>query len=396
MFKTPTIKFLTPIFLCFCFVTLSASAQTRDTISVNGQNNSVISTAVPFLLVAPDSRGASLGDNGVSTSPDVNSMHWNAAKYAFATSGNAVGVSYTPWLRRLVSDINLAYIAGYTKLDNRQTLAASFRYFSYGDIIYTDGLGNNYGQYKPSEFTFDMAYARKLSNSVSMALAGRYIHSNLGQATQSSTTKPASGAAADISIYWNKDIKLFGTSATTSFGTNISNIGTKIDYGDKVKDFLPTNLRIGGTSDFHFTETSSLAFSLDLNKLLVPSQPIYDANRNIIAGKDPNVSVPRGIIQSFSAVGGTKQVLEEISYAFGMEYNYNRQLFLRTGYFYENPSQGNRQYLTLGAGVKFDVFNLDLAYLVSSKVNPLSNTLRFSLNFYFGDRKDSGSRESVQ
>jgi len=372
-------------------ISLYIKAQT-NTISTNGSNSSTITTAAPFLLIAPDSRGAALGDNGVATAPDVNSMHWNPAKYAFANDGQAIGISYTPWLRKLVSDINLAYVSAYTKLDNRQTLATSFRYFSYGDIIYTDQLGNNYGLFKPSEFAFDAAYIRKLSNNFSMALAGRFIHSNIGQSTQSSNLKPANGLAADIAIYWTKDVTLLGSSATASYGVDISNIGTKIDYGSSTKDFLPTNLRIGGSTNFHMDENNSLAFSLDLNKLLVPTNPILDQNGNIISGKNPNVSVPAGIFQSFTdAPGGFKQELQEISYSIGMEYNYAQQLYLRTGYFYENPNQGNRRYLELGAGVKYNVFNIDFAYLISDNTNPLSNTLRFSLNFYFGDKRPSDS-----
>jgi hypothetical protein len=382
-------------------ISLKILAQTTsgNTIATNGQNSSTITTAAPFLLIAPDSRGASMGDNGVASAPDVNSMHWNPAKYAFAPDGGGLGISYTPWLRKLVSDINLAYVSAYTRLDQRQTLAASFRYFSYGDIIYTDQLGNNYGLFKPSEFSFDAAYARKLSNNFSMALAGRFIHSNIGQSTQSSNLKPANGVAADIAIYWNKEVNLLGSSATAAYGVNISNIGTKIDYGSSTKDFLPTNLRIGGSTNFHLDENNSVAFSLDLNKLLVPTNPIRDLNGNIISGKDPNVSVPAGIFQSFTdAPGGVKQELQEISYSVGMEYNYSQQLYLRTGYFYENPNQGNRRYLELGAGVKYNVFNIDFAYLLSDNTNPLSNTLRFSLNFYFGDKKlsDSGSRDSFQ
>jgi len=376
-----------------------AQTTTSNTIATNGQNSSTITTAAPFLLIAPDSRGASLGDNGVATAPDVNSMHWNPAKYAFSPEGQAIGISYTPWLRKLVSDINLAYVSAYTHLDQRQTLATSFRYFSYGDIIYTDQLGNNYGLFKPSEFAFDAAYIRKLTNNFSMALAGRFIHSNIGQSTQSTALKPANGIAADIAIYWNKEVTLLGTAATAAYGVDISNIGTKIDYGSSTKDFLPTNLRIGGSTNFHLNETSSVALSLDLNKLLVPTNPITDANGNIISGKNPNVSVPAGIFQSFTdAPGGFKQELQEIAYSLGLEYNYSNQLYLRSGYFYENPNQGNRQYLELGAGVKYNVFNIDFAYLISNNTNPLSNTLRFSLNFYFGDKKlsDSGGSSTFQ
>ena len=363
-------------------------AHAQSQIATNGQSSSVITTAAPFLLIAPDARGAGMGDNGVATSGDVNSMHWNPAKYAFAPSDNAVGISYTPWLRRLASDINLGYVSGYKKLDQNQTIAGSFRYFSYGDIIYTDPQGNNYGQVTPSEFAVDLAYIRKLTENFSIALAGRFIHSNIGQSTSSGgNLRPGSAGAADVGIYYNKDASLLGTNTTISYGVDISNIGTKMDYGTGTKSFLPTNLRIGGGTNFHLDESSSFGVNLDINKLLVPTEPIRDVNGNIIKGQDPNVSVPAGMFQSFyDAPGGFKQEIQELSYALGLEYNYNNQFFLRGGYFYENPNNGNRRYLTVGAGVKYNVFNLDFAYLIADTQNPLANTLRFSLNFYFGDK----------
>lgn len=381
------------IFLTFPFCSQSQSLTTSSsTILTNGQNSSTITTAAPFLLIAPDSRGASQGDNGAATAPDVNSMHWNPAKYAFANEGSSIGISYTPWLRKLVSDINLAYITGYTRISQKQYIAGSLKYFSYGDIIYTDQSGNNYGLFKPSEFSLDGAYIARLSNNTSMALTARYIHSNIGQSTQSTSLQPANALAADVSLYWNKETTFLGSSATVAYGIDISNIGTKINYGGATKDFLPCNLRMGGSSNFHLNESNSIALSLDLNKLLVPTNPIYDSNGNIVKGQNPNVSVPAGIFQSFTdAPGGFKQELQEIAYSAGLEYDYSRQFFLRTGYFYENPNQGNRRYLELGVGLKYNVFNIDFAYLMSQNTNPLSNTLRFSLNFYFGDKNLNNS-----
>ncbi len=382
IFNTRSFLLVSAFFLC---TSASLYAQT-NTISTNGQSGTTTSAA-PFLLIAPDARGGAMGDNGVATSGDVNSMHWNPAKYAFAPTDNAVGVSYTPWLRRLTNDINLAYVSGYKKLNQNETIAGSFRYFSYGDIIYTDEQGNNYGQVTPSEFALDLSYIRKLTDNFSIALAGRFIHSNIGQSTQDANLRPGNAGAADVAIFYNKDVTLFGTNTTTTYGVNISNIGTKLDYGTGTKSFLPTNLRIGAGTNFHFDETSSFAVNLDLNKLLVPTNPIRDVKGNIVQGKDPNVSVPTGIFQSFyDAPGGFKQQVQQVSYALGLEYDYNHQFFLRSGYFYENPNQGNRRYFTLGAGVKYNVFNLDLAYLVSDRQNPLANTIRFSLNFYFGNK----------
>ncbi len=374
----------------------SVFAQTTTT-AINTNGSSALTTAAPFLLIAPDARGGGMGDNGVASSGDVNSMHWNPAKYAFAPSDNAIGISYTPWLRRLTNDINLGYVSGYKKLDQNQTIAASFRYFSYGDIIYTDQQGNTYGQVNPNEFSLDLAYIRKLTENFSIAVAGRFIHSNIGQSSGDNQLMPGNAGAADIAVYYKKDGTLFGTNNTTTYGINISNIGTKMDYGTGTKSFLPTNLRFGAGTDFHLDESSSFAVNLDVNKLLVPTNPIRDVNGNIVRGKDPNVSVPAGIFQSFyDAPGGFKEELQELSYALGLEYNYNHQFFLRSGYFYENPNKGNRRYLTLGAGVKFNVFNLDFSYLISDKQNPLSNTLRFSLNFYFGNKIDGGNRSGDQ
>lgn len=388
-------KYLLLTGICLICFTFSVFSQNKSA-AINTNGSSALTTAAPFLLIAPDARGGAMGDNGAATSGDVNSMHWNPAKYAFAPGDNAIGISYTPWLRRLTNDINLGYVSGYKKLDQNQTLAGSFRYFSYGDIIYTDEQGNNYGQVTPSEFSVDLAYIRKLTDNFSIALAGRFIHSNIGQSSSDNSLMPGNAGAADIAIYYKKDGRLFGTNTTTSYGVNISNIGTKMDYGTGNKSFLPTNLRIGAGENFHLDESSSFAVNLDVNKLLVPTNPIRDQNGNIVKGMNPNVSVPAGIFQSFyDAPGGGKEELQELSYALGMEYNYNQQFFLRSGYFYENPNKGNRRYLTLGAGVKFNIFNLDFSYLVSQKQNPLSNTLRFSLNFYFGNKisGDAGHEE---
>ncbi len=375
------------------FLNIAYGQNTVSTYS-GGNNSSIITTAATFLLLAPDARSAGMGDIGVATSGDVNSMHWNPAKYAFISSSSALGTTYTPWLTRLVNDIGLYYVSGYTKIDNKQTLAASLDYFTYGSILYTDLNANNYGSAHPSEYSFDLSYIRRLSNNFALALAGRYIRSNLGQITTGGGGgQPANGFAADIALYSKKEINLLGTPATASYGIDISNIGTKISYGGSKFDFLPTNLRLGASSNFHLDEASSLAFSLDLNKLLIPSNPILDSSGKIVKGKSTNVGVAKGIFQSFTdAPGGAKQELEEVSYGLGMEYSYNEQLFFRTGYYHENPNFGNRRYLTLGAGFKYSAFGVDFAYLIASQVNPLSNTLRFSLNFYFGDKNLSNSQ----
>ncbi len=351
-----------------------------------------VTTAVPFLLIAPDARGGAMGDGGVASAADVNSMHWNPAKYAFAPDDKGLGISFTPWLRRLTSDVNLGYVSAYKKLDQQQTLAASFRYFSYGNINYTLDDGTPYGSIKPADFAVDLAYIRKLNQDFSIALAGRYIHSDIGQAsTQSGNLQAASAGAVDVAVYYSKDSHIGRIPATISYGVNISNIGTKLNYGTAQNQFLPTNLKVGAGSDFHFDDNNSLAINLDINKLLVPTPPIRDQNNNVIKGKDPNVSVPSGIFQSFyDAPGGVHEEIQELSYAVGAEYNYNKHFFLRSGYFYEDPMKGNRQYFTAGAGVRYRSLHIDTSYLIAEKQSPLNNTLRFSLSFSFGDKLSKG------
>jgi hypothetical protein len=363
-----------------------------------------ITTAVPFLMISPDSRAGGMGDAGVASSADANSVHWNASKLAFAEKKMAIGVSYTPWLRALVPDINLAYLSGYYKTKKNGTFGGSLRYFSLGDITFTDINGNTIGQFRPNEFALDVCYALKLSNVFSMGGAVRYVNSNLtgGTFVDGSATKPGRTLAVDISAtYRNEKIKLGGKEGILTFGANISNIGGKMSYSNRNSatnsNFLPINLRLGGSLALNLDDYNSITFLADANKLLVPTPPIYqlDSKGNVIPdgsggykiayGQDPNRGVASGIFGSFSdAPGGAKEELKEINYSLGMEYWYNKLFAIRGGYFYENPLKGNRQYVTLGAGVKYNVFGLDFAYLIPTKQrNPLENTLRFSLTFDF-------------
>ncbi|MND45597.1 hypothetical protein D3C80_364600 [compost metagenome] len=371
---------------------LAGSKASAQDVQTDGRSGNSITTAVPFLLIGPDSRAGGMGDAGGSTTADVSSMHWNPAKYAFAESKAGIGLDYSPWLRSLgIQDIILAYMSGYYKIDDQQTIASSVRFFSLGELTFTDNTGQVFGQYNPSEYAIDAAYIRKLSEYFSMAIAARYIHSNLGSGNISTIDfNPGNAFACDVAIYYNKDVTFLNTNSNVAWGVNISNIGTKMQYGSR-KNFLPTNLRLSGASTFKFDENNSLAITLDINKLLVPTNPIYDDEGNIIAGEDPNKTVPAGIFGSFSdAPGGFKEEMQEINFASGLEYWYSNLIALRTGYFYENPNKGNRQYFTVGAGLKYDDISFDFSYLIPGKQNnPMEKTLRFSLLFNFGKKSNS-------
>jgi len=352
-----------------------------------------ITTAVPFLLIAPDSKAGAMGDVGVATTPDANSMHWNPAKYAFVDDDMGFAVSYVPWLRALVPDINLSYLAGYRKLNDNEAIAMELRYFSLGDITFTDIVGTTIGQYKPSEFSLGTAYSRKLSDNFSLAIAGRYIYSNLtgGQFAGGIETVAGQSIAADIAGYYTKAIRISGKDLDLAIGGNISNIGNKISYTETaVRDFIPINLRLGTAIGTEFDDYNKMSFAFDINKLLVPTPPVYNQNEEIVAGMDPDVSVVSGIFQSFwDAPGGTKEEFREINYSIGTEYWYADQFAIRAGYFFEHDTKGGRKFFTFGSGIKYNVFALDFSYLINASRaingnNPLANTMRFTLVFDFG------------
>jgi hypothetical protein len=355
-----------------------------------------IQTVVPFLTIAPDSRAGAMGDAGVATSPDVYSMHWNPAKFAFIEGNGGVGISYSPWLRNLVPDINIAYLAGYKRLDNKQVLSASLLYSSLGDVPFTDDFGNLERTFKPNEFSLDAAYSRLFTDNLSGGIAFRFIYSNLtgGSYAGGIATKPGISFAADISGYYRKEITLFSKDALLGFGLNFSNIGSKMNYSDgQTSDFIPMNMRIGTAGTIELDSYNKITLTIDLNKLLVPTPPIYSQTTpdSIILGKNPDVSVPVAIFQSFyDAPGGLKEELHEITYSFGVEYWYNNQFAIRGGYFHENETKGNRKYFTAGAGFRLNVFTIDFSYLMPLVQNhPLARTLRFSLAFDFNAMKNS-------
>ncbi|HUU99549.1 MAG TPA: type IX secretion system outer membrane channel protein PorV [Bacteroidales bacterium] len=345
-----------------------------------------IQTVVPFLIIAPDSRAGAMGDAGVATTPDLYSMHWNPAKYAFIDGKGGVGISYSPWLRNLVPDINIAYLTGYYRIDKKQVASASLLYSSLGDVPFTDDFGNLERTFKPNELSFDLGYSRIFAENFSGGIAFRFIYSNLtgGSYAGGAATKPGTSFAADISGYYHKEISLFNKDALLGLGVNFSNIGSKMSYSDaQTSDFIPMNLRLGSAGTINIDEFNKLTLTIDLNKLLVPTPPVYNIDMEIIDGKDPNVSVPVAIFQSFyDAPGGFKEEMREITLSFGAEYWYNEQFAIRAGYFHENETKGNRKYFTTGAGFRMKGFTIDFSYLMPLAQNhPLARTLRFSLAF---------------
>jgi hypothetical protein len=399
---------LKPVFVSCLFtaIILLSVKQSYSQTSVIGKNLdeelNTITTAVPFLQIGPDARAGGMGEAGVSSAPDANSLHWNPAKYSFLKSDLGFAMSYSPWLRELVSDINLAYLTGFKKIGEDQAVAASLVYFSLGDITFTNITGDVIGNYRPNEFAVSLAYSRMLTNTLSGAVSGRFIHSNLtqGQEVAGTSTKPGNSVAADIAVYAEHPLEFTNLAGGKfAWGVNISNIGAKISYSDDntQRDFIPTNLRLGPSLTLDIDDYNRLTFMVDFNKLLVPTPPtydqdslgntIYDDNGNplILSGRDPNVSVPVGMFQSFyDAPGGFNEEVHEIAIAGGIEYWYDRQFALRAGYFHEHSTKGNRKFFTLGAGLRYNVFGLDFSYLIATEqLNPLSNTLRFTLHFDF-------------
>jgi len=380
-------------------ITLYFAAFSQQNVSgvdeIGRDNLNTITTAVPFLLISPDSRAGGMGDVGVATSPDANSLHWNPAKFAFVEDEVGFAVSYVPWLRALVPDINLSYLAGYKKLNKNEAIAMELRYFTLGDITFTDVIGNNLGQYKPSEFAIGSAYSRKLSDQFSLAISGRYIYSNLtgGQSAGGITTNAGQSVAADVAGYFRKDIRIAKKDMELALGANISNIGNKVRYTEtSTRDFIPINLRLGTALNADLDEYNKISFAFDINKLLVPTPPIYNdsIDGQIDFGQDPNVSVVSGIFQSFGdAPGGFSEEMREINFSVGTEYWYDDQFAVRAGYFNEHNTKGGRKFFTFGSGVKYNVFALDFSYLINASRaingnNPLANTMRFTLIFDFG------------
>jgi len=398
-----------PIFLLF-FVSGNSSIAQNGT-APSGPQLNAIQTAVPFMTITPDSRAGGMGDVGVASEPDINSQYWNSAKYPFMESKGGVALSYTPWLRRLINDINLAYLAGFYKIDDKQVISAALRYFSLGQIVFTDNYGTPQGIYVPNEFAIDAGYSRLLTDNFSGGIVFRFIRSDLtgGQTVGGGESKAAMAIAGDLGFYYRKpDLRMGNKDVILGLGVQIANMGNKVSYtADQEKSFLPINMRLGGALTINMDDYNSISFMADVNKLLVPTPPVWatdsigapikddDGNQVIAHGKNPFVAVPVGMFQSFYDAPGVimddgnrsvwREEINEISFSIGLEYWYRKQFAIRGGYFHEHETKGNRKYFTIGMGLRLNVFALDFSYLVPVKQqNPLANTLRFTLGFEFG------------
>lgn len=401
---TKSLKTLSPFVAATLFVCVATQTALADGNQIKNEFNP-IETGVTSLGIAPDARGASMGDIGAATEPDANSQFWNPSKYAFAYSNAAVSLNYTPWLRKLVNDIFLANLSGYWKIGSgdNQAISASLRYFSLGEVSAQD-LADNTTSLSPYEMSIDVGYSRKLSEKFSMGVVFRYIYSDMGFSSSyaGDQSTGASAVSADLAGYFTTYPIIGQNECQWSWGWNISNIGTKVSYDNGNRPaFLPTNLKLGTSFTFPLADYHTLAVNLDLNKLLVPSKPrdsdYLDENGQIDqrayekAYEDwQNMSPITGIFKSFSdAPGGFKEELREISYSLGAEYSYNQQFFLRAGYYHESQYKGNRQYFGFGAGFSLNVVRLDASYmLATAQTSPLDQTLRFTLTFDMDGLRD--------
>ncbi len=369
----------------------AASAQTRK---IN-----VVTTAVPFLRISPDARAGGMGDLGVATSPDASSSYYNLGKVVFNDLPAGVNLTYTPWLKKIVPDVYLASAAAYYKMDELQAISGSLRYFSLGNIQFTDANGNQIGNGNPREFGVDLGYSRRLSTQLGVGVGLKYIYSNLTAGSAFGSSKPGSAVAADLGLYYHG---LTEAGEGWAFGAALTNLGSKIAYTDNAeqKDFIPANMGLGTSYTKVLDESNKIMFGLDVNKLLVPTPPQFQDNPNgdpaiddansMLVNNYRSTSVISSWGKSFGdAPGGFSEELKEFQVSLGAEYTYNNQFSLRTGYFYEDQTKGNRRFFTAGVGLKYNVFGLNFSYLVpagsgNTVQNPLSNTLRFSLVFDFG------------
>lgn len=358
----------------------------------------VVTTAVPFLRISPDARAGGMGELSTATSPDVNAQFYNLAKYPFSTNKAAIGVTYTPWLKELgLNDVYLAALSGYYKLDDLQAISVGFRYFSLGNIQFTDNMGNDLNSFRPRELSFDAGYSRKLSDNLSLGVGLRYIYSNLAGGTSINGVSYNAGTAVsgDIGLYYTK---IDETGSGWNFAGALTNLGSKIGYTDDPtqKDFIPANFSIGTVYTKTFNEVNKVSFGLDINKLLVPTPPSLGDSAGL--AKYHNTGVVESWFTSWGdAPGGFSEELKEFYFSLGAEYWYNEQFAFRTGYFYENKYKGNRQYFSVGASIKYNMFGLNFSYLLPTgngvNRNPLSNTLRFGLVFDFGAGNSEGTTQ---
>jgi len=374
----PTAFKLTAAILILVGIVQTAKAQ--DPINV-------VTTAVPFLRISPDARAGGMADLGLAISPDANASFWNLAKVPYNTNKGGLSLSYTPWLKDILNDVYLASAAGYYKFDDQQAISGSLRYFSLGNIQFTDNLGNDLNTFRPREFGIDVGYSRKLSEKSGIGVGLKYIYSNLAQGPAAGNNyKAASAVAGDIAYYYDGHNDV---GQGWAFGAVMSNLGSKISYTDNAdqKDYIPANLGLGTTYTRVFNSANSLTFGVDVNKLMVPTPPADPATQAQLT-EYRSKGVMSSWFSSFAdAPGGFSEEMKEFQISIGAEYWYNNQFALRTGYFHEDKTKGNRRYFTMGVGIKYQSFGLDFSYLLPSGSgvdrNPLSNTLRFSLHFNF-------------
>ena len=365
----------------YCFAQINSFGQDQ---TYEGLVN-IIPTAVPFLSIAPDSRSGGMGGTGVAISPDFNSQFWNPAKYAFIDKDFGIGLGFTPWLRQLVDDINLFSLSGFYRLDEMQGLSASLRYFSIGSILIRQSADDTGYPVQPNEFAIDLAYNRVLSDYFSGSVAFRYIRSDLNSGIGGDEAAQAGNSfAADISFYYRSSINLFDQDSELSAGINVSNIGNKISYDSgTTREFIPTNLGLGVAIATEMDSYNSITFSLDANKLLVPTPGLTgeDESYDDYRRRYNEMGTLKGMFESFSdAPRGFKEEMEEITLNFGAEYWYDKQFAVRAGYYHEHKLKGNRKHFTAGIGLKFNILTLDASYIIAvNNNNPLANTIRFSL-----------------
>jgi len=408
---------------------LSFGQSTGSGVTDNDLQLNTITTALPFMSITPDSRAGGMGDAGTALSPNSTSVYWNTSILSFSKIKSEVSMSYTPWLRQLTNDIHLSYLAGYVKLNKIHTVGGSLRYFSLGEITFTDNSGNVIRDDKPSEFELTGAYAFKLADKLSIGLNGKFAYSNLtgGLTVGGVNTKPGVVGGADLSFtYYNDEAKIGKTDGVYTFAATFNNIGNKVAYSElSQRDFIPMNMKIGNSFKAEFDRYNHVTFSVDLQKLLVPTPPniaLINGNYELIAGRNNNVGVISGMIQSFydapgvvakdengdyltntdgsyQIVKGTKfrEELAEINIAAGVEWWYNDVFAVRSGIFYENKNKGNRQFLNFGASLKYNMFAFDFSYLasISGRQSPLANTLRFTIRLYLGQGGGGSATEGI-
>ncbi len=373
-------------FAILVFIALSTSLKAQNSGVISGQDTSrrVITTAVPFLTIAPDPIAGAMGDVGAATDPNANAAHWNPAKLTFINKSAGIAASFTPWLQRFVDDMSISYLSGFKKIDDVSAFGLAMTYFDLGDIQLTDGAGNELNIINPREFALAATYSRKLGNDFSIGVTGKFIHSNLsGGITVSPVTdpKPGTSIAADVGVYYRSRITLFQKDTQLSFGGVISNLGAKISYNSAdEEDFIPTNLRLGSALSTYLDPYNKITLAMDFNKLMVPT-PQPD-------GSHLDKGLLEGVFGSFGdAPDGIGEELQEVSISTGAEYEYKETFAIRAGYFYEHVNKGNRKFFTMGVGFKHKSLGIDFAYLIPQfQDHPLAETLRFGLTLDLGKK----------